>query len=357
MANYSIWALGESEISISGGGQLDGVTQGDGSHLVGLFITLESNSYEEINIRDRPNSDNNFDDNDGDQRTRGRNEFDGVRYNNNTVVEAEYLITLLDEDTGDEYTAIAVNFVNSSPSYATIEGLAFVAQFPPIGTPLKVIEASEGPGDFGVPAIPADDIAAPPCFTPGTLILTPDGQKAVETLSVGDLVSTLDHGDQPIRWIGTTTVSPYRMAMSPGFRPIRIRKNAFGAGQPTRDMLVSPQHRILLEGWVAELLYGELQVLVAAAHLLDDRNVVQAWDKTQITYLHLQFDNHELLYSDGLLTESFNPGPTCLESIPEAAREELVALFPESDLSKDAPNEAVRPMITRREARALGAVA
>jgi len=357
MANYSIWALGESEITVSGGGQLDGVTQGDGSHLVGLFITLESNSYEEIRIRDRPASDNNFDDNDGDQRTRSRSEFDNADYSRNTVVEAEYLITLLDQDTGDEYVAIAVNFNNSSPSYATIEGLAFVGQFPPIGAPLKVIEASEGPGSFGIPPIPADDFAAPPCFTPGTLILTPDGERHVETLSVDDLVTTLDHGSQPIRWIGTTTVSPYRMAMSPGFRPVRIRKDAFGAGQPLRDMLVSPQHRVLLEGWLAELFYGELQVLVAAAHLMDDRTVVQAWDKTEITYLHLQFDNHELVYSDGLLTESFNPGPTCIDSIPEAAREELIALFPGRDLSKDAPNKAVRPMITRREARAIGAVA
>lgn len=71
----------------------------------------------------------------------------------------------------------------------------------------------------------------------------------------------------------------------------------------------------------------------------------------------MQFDNHELVWSDGLLTESFNPGPVSLSTISEEARAELEALFPEHDLTETAPNDAARPMITRREARALGFVA
>lgn len=122
-------------------------------------------------------------------------------------------------------------------------------------------------------------------------------------------------------------------------------------------MLVSPQHRILLEGWRAELLYGEAQVLVAAAHLVDNDKIARAWDITATTYIHLQFDRHELLYSDGLLTESFNPGPQCLAAIPEAARNELNALFPGRDLKHQALHPSVRPMISRREARALGTAA
>lgn len=357
MANYDFWALGEASVTISGGGQLDGITQGDGSHLVGLTITLNSKNFEQLSVRDRGGSDDTFDDNDGNQTLRGTQTFDGVNYSGGTVIKAEYIITLRDPNTGIEYQAVAVNVNNSSPSYATIEGLAFIDTIPPAGVALTVISASEGPGGYGVPSLPNGDIAAPPCLTPGTLILTPDGQRRVEDLAVGDLVVTSDHGAQPIRWIGTANVGPFRMAMSPGFRPIRIRKDAFGPGQPARDMLVSPQHRILLEGWQAELLYGEVQVLAAAAHLVDDCRVVPAWDRTEIAYLHLQFDDHELVFSDGLRTESFNPGPACLGTIPEAARAELQALFPDRDLAQFAANAAVRPMINRREARALVAVA
>lgn len=353
MPRYDFFGLGETSVTIAGGGQLDGVTQGDGSHLVGLTITLNNKSFEEIRVRDRVRGDRFFDDNDNDQTTRADVEFDGVQYDNGTIIEAEYTITMLDPNTGIEYQAVGINFNDSSPAYATVEGLAFIDEIPPANVPLTVIAATEGPGDYGQPQLSVDDIAAPPCFTPGTMIRTPGGARAVEHLSVGDMVETVDHGPQPIRWIGKTDVGPFRMAMSPGFRPIRIRKDAFGQGRPARDMLVSPQHRILLEGWQAELLYGEVQVIVAAAHLVDDRRVLQAWDATEITYLHLQFDRHELVFSDGLPTESFNPGPVSLSTIPDASREELQALFPEHDLTTTAPYDAVRPMITRREAVVL----
>ncbi len=119
MANYSFWALGESHVTVSGGGQLDGVTQGDGSHLVGRTITLTDNAWEEIDVRDR-GSDRNFDDNDGNQRLRGSQTFDGVTYSNNTRIEAEYEFVLLDPSTGQTYRVLSVNFNNSSPSYGTI---------------------------------------------------------------------------------------------------------------------------------------------------------------------------------------------------------------------------------------------
>lgn len=360
MAEYEIFALGESQITISNGGQLDGVTQGDGSHLVGLTITLNSKNFESINITDN-GRDVFFDDNDGNQRAivgpgdtpADGIDFDGENYNDDTRIEAEYLITLRDPNTDVEYRAVAVNFNNSSPAYATVEGLAFVDGIPPAGVPLEVIDASEGPGDFGVPRIRYDDIDAPPCFTPGTRILTPSGERPVEALAIGDLVVTFDHGPQPLRWIGCAKVDPFAMASSDAVRPIRICRHAFGPGRPARDMLVSPQHRVLLEGWQAELLYGEFEVLVAATHLVNDVNVKRAADITETTYIHLQFDRHELVYSDGLLTESFNPGPQSLAAIPKTARDELKALFPGRDLETRPLNTSVRTLITGREARAL----
>ncbi|MGR3713818.1 MAG: hypothetical protein ACU0A6_11950 [Shimia sp.] len=115
MANYSFWALGESHVSLSGGEQLDGVTQGDGSHLVGETITLNSNSWEQIDVRDA-GSDSNFDDNDGNQRLDGAQSFDGVSYGNNTRIEAEYEFVLEDPNTGLTYRVLSVNIRNSSPA-------------------------------------------------------------------------------------------------------------------------------------------------------------------------------------------------------------------------------------------------
>lgn len=348
MANYSIWALGESHISVSGGGQLDGVTQGDGSHLMGLSITLNSNSWEELDFRDR--GDTNFDDNDGDQRLRGGQTFDGNSYGNNTVVEAEYELVLQDPATGLTYRVLSVNFNNSSPSYGTIEGLAFVGEFPPIGVALTVISTSEGPSGGG--AVDEDEIAAPPCFTPGTYVQMKRGKKRVEEVEVGDLVRTLDNGVQTVRWVGRVDVPKALLRRKPEYRPIRIRKGAFGGNVPNRDMLVSPQHRILLCGWRAELFCGETQVLAAAVHLVDDKSIFVAHDVQDISYVHLQFDRHEIVVSDGLPSESFNPGHLSVGAFSQASQAELLSLFPDLE-ARSGPADAARPLAYRREVQAM----
>ncbi|MFY0660870.1 MAG: Hint domain-containing protein [Shimia sp.] len=348
MANYSFWALGESHVSVSGGVSLDGITQGDGSHLVGETITLNSNAWEQISVRDR-GSDTNFDDNDGNQRLAGSQTFDGTTYGNRTRIEAEYEFVLLDPSTGQTYRVLSVNFNNSSPAYGTVEGLAFVDEFPPVGVPLTVISAQEGP--TGGSAVDQSNIAAPPCFTPGTLIRMRGGQVPVETIQVGDLVKTLDHGFQPVRWIGSVTLSAAQLAANPSFQPVQIQKNAFGAGRPRRTLTVSPQHRILLEGWRAELFCGEPQVLAAAVHLVNDSGVRVVHPDGPLTYIHLQFDQHEILDSEGLFTESLFAGPGALQGLPDESRAELVALFPE--LARGNSGTLARPLARRQEVQAI----
>ena len=351
MAQYSVWILEASNIAVSGGVSLDGVTQGDGSHLVGETITLLSNDWLEVSIRDNGN-DTNFDDNDSNQGLQGSQTIDGTSYSNNTGVEAEYRIVLEDSD-GNTYEAIAFNVNNSSPSYGTIEGLAFVGPpqgWPPVGETLTVISATEGPGGMGQPAIPVDDLVVP-CFTPGTLIATPHGRIAVETLKVGDKVRTKGHGAQKIRWLGRVTLDASRLAKAPYLRPIRLRAGALGPGLPNRDMLLSPQHRLLLGGWRAELHFGDPEYLIAAAHLVNHQAIAPAWDVDTVTYIHLLFDRHEIVFADGLATESFLPGPMTLNALPSAARDELLTLFP--DLAEHAPLQAARPLMKEWEAQLL----
>ena len=253
MATYSVWILEESNISVSGGKTLDGITQGDGSHLLGETITLNNNNWLETTIRD---DDTNFDDNDN-QQLQGDQTIDGTTYADGTRVEGEYRITLEDAD-GNQYEAVAYNVDNSSPAYGTSEGLAFVGPpegWPPQGVELTVVATSEGPGSLGQDPIGAGDLVAP-CFTPGCLIATPDGLRPVEDLQTGDMVITLDAGAQPIRWTGRVTLGSGQLRANPSLCPVRVRAGAFGAGRPNRDMLLSPQHRLLLSGWRAELMFA-----------------------------------------------------------------------------------------------------
>lgn len=149
------------------------------------------------------------------------------------------------------------------------------------------------------------------CFTPGTRIATPKGARDIATLRVGDLVVTRDHGLEPIRWIQQRTVP----AME-NFAPIRIRPGVI-TGQD-RDLLVSPQHRMLFQGYRAELLFGESEVLVSAKHMIDDKYVTQETGG-DVTYIHMMFDEHEVVYAEGAATESFHPGDVGLTAVSDPA--------------------------------------
>lgn len=131
MANYSVWMLEQSKITVSGGKSLDGITQGDGSHLVGETLRLNSNDWLQSSLRDNA-SDTTFDDNDPSQRLDGAETIDGVSYNNGARIEAEYRLTVRDPD-GNTHDVLGynVNEPGQSPTYGTVEGLTFVGGFPP----------------------------------------------------------------------------------------------------------------------------------------------------------------------------------------------------------------------------------
>jgi len=189
-----------------------------------------------------------------------------------------------------------------------------------------------------------------PCFTPGTIIQTNTGEKRVEDLTLGDKVLTRDTGYQPIRWIGTRTLSQGDLAAQPNFSPVCIAKDALGAGIPDRDMTVSPQHRMLITGPRAQMLFGEGEVLVAALHLVNDRTIRRVVPQS-VTYIHLLFGRHEIILGDGTWTESFQPAEQTLNSMDSPQREEVLALFPELELGETYP--AARRLLKSFEAKVL----
>ncbi len=173
-----------------------------------------------------------------------------------------------------------------------------------------------------------------PCFTPGSRVKVARGTYKVEDLRVGDLIETRDNGLQPIRWIGRKKLNQHDLALAPHLRPIRIRKGALGKGVPNRDMEVSPQHRMLIEGVQAELLFGHDQVLVRAKHLthLPGVDVISACER--VTYIHLMCEAHEVICVDKAWTESFQPGDMVQNLEAREIFGDLLMEFPELGTEK-----------------------
>lgn len=180
------------------------------------------------------------------------------------------------------------------------------------------------------------------CFTKGANILTETGYRPIETLEIGDRVLTEDHGFQPIRWIGKRVVSGGgRLA------PILFEKGVLNGAK--RPLLVSPQHRVLVTGYQAELCFSETEVLIPAKFLINGTTVRQKYCD-EVTYIHIMFERHEVVYADGQAAESFYASDTGLDVLSVEAREELFAIFPELRWNSSAQGGTARNCLKAREA-------
>lgn len=132
------------------------------------------------------------------------------------------------------------------------------------------------------------------CFYPGTLVATPDGARPVESLRPGEAVLTMEGATRSIRWMGRQTVST-RFGDPVKVLPIRIRAGALAEGLPTRDLLVSPAHALLVRG-----------VLVQAGALVNGSTILREHAvPTVFTYWHVELETHELILAEGVPAETF----------------------------------------------------
>jgi hypothetical protein len=129
------------------------------------------------------------------------------------------------------------------------------------------------------------------CFVAGTKIRTPEGEKAIEELQIGDLVSTAN-GAKALKFVCQSTRS-FNELLATGKNPIRVAAGAFSA---TADLLMSPSHAINLEG-----------SLIESGALIDHASVerVGEWNAPELTYFNLELDQHELIWANGVATESY----------------------------------------------------
>lgn len=249
----------------------------------------------------------------------------------------------------------------STPTGFTVNELPIDPNFDP-GTDVTVTVTSVfEPDPNAVPSPGPDqtittshDLTVVICFTPGTLILTQKGAIPVQDLSAGDRVITRDHGIQTIRWIGATTMSAGYAAANKRLRPILIRKDALGPDQPAQDMRVSRQHRLLIRDWRAEMLFGEPDgILVPAFALCNDSTIIEERPTEDITYIHMVFDKHEVVYADGLEAESFHPAVRTVAGLKSEQRAELFELFPNLESGETFAYAAARDELRGNTARVL----
>ena len=198
-----------------------------------------------------------------------------------------------------------------------------------------------------------DGIGGLTCFTAGTLIATPCGPAPVETIRPGDRVLTRDRGYRPVCWVGQTRVSGRRLATAERLRPIRIAAGALAPGVPARDLVVSPQHRMLLTGPDIERRFGMAEVLAAAKHLVGRPGIEAVLPEGGLTYVHLLLDTHEVLLADGAWSESLYTGPQTMKMLPAAQRAEIFTLFPDLRDATTAHAAPARRFLTGREVREL----
>ena len=154
------------------------------------------------------------------------------------------------------------------------------------------------------------------CFTTGTAIRTPRGDVVIDNLQVGDLVTTMDNGPQRIAWIGQRNVTHSELLQNDRLHPVLIKKGVLGA---ERDLLVSRQHGMLL----GQDHFGR------AIHLAETMQGIRvAKGKRQVTYVHLMFKAHQVIFAEGTFSESFYPGPMALDVLSGASLEEMRLTFP-----------------------------
>lgn len=190
-----------------------------------------------------------------------------------------------------------------------------------------------------------------PCFTAGTLIATDVGEQPVENLVVGDLVWTLDAGLQPIRWIAQRLVTRTDQQRDARFCPVVFEPGALGPGMPAQRLALSQQHRIWCCDWRAELHFGQPEILVAAKALVNGTSVHVDLPQAATTYVHFLLDGHQIVRSNGALSESFFPTALSLGGVERAARAELFTLFPDLATLRHAFPQTARPVLRGHEVR------
>ncbi len=194
---------------------------------------------------------------------------------------------------------------------------------------------------------PPQNLSAITCFTPGTGIATLNGLVDVAHLKVGDRVLTRDRGFQPIRWIGNRHLTHKDIIQDTENLPILIRAHALGQGLPERDIIVSPRHKMLTTDKSLLSCLSETEALIEANALLGQPGIMQVIPHC-LTYIHILFDQHEVILSNNLWSESFHLSRRVAAALLKEHHSAIRVIFPQIDAEPDASPQALARMCLNR---------
>lgn len=248
--------------------------------------------------------------------------------------ELTFIAALRNQNVAPGADGFRVDILNSSgvviatatilPSVGTYTNYIVPVNFTEAGTyTVRFTELGDN-NSFG--AI-VDNISMLVCFAGPTLIDTPTGRKAAIDIKVGDLVTT-ERGPMPVRWVGRRQVTAEEMAANDRFRPVKINAGALGQGLPLADLWVSRQHRMLVSSPICQRMFGQTDILVSALKLTALPGIHIDEEITQITYVHLLFDQHEVVFAEGAPSESLLLQAEALAALSPEAVDEIRLLFP-----------------------------
>ncbi|MEM9435823.1 MAG: Hint domain-containing protein [Pseudomonadota bacterium] len=309
-----------------------------------LFEFTAGFEYKSIQVDDTSGDPDIFEDN----QSSGHIITDGMGIvDDGTPVESEsfHFIRELDEFGNEIGPVITLTVFSQNGQQSSIWGMAADAPLKEDVIYKKTAGSNKGDSEY------SDFV---PCFVQSTVMAAPEGERLIETLRAGDRLITRDHGIQEIAWIGRKDLSPRELASDERLLPIRIRAGALGPDYPAADLIVSPNHRVLMKSAEHALNFGSPEVFVAAKFLVD-RPGVEVLRGEPVSYFHILFERHEVVLSNSTWTESFLPGPQALSGVDRDQRDEVLLLFPELSLPEGVawgagPFQAARRVLTRREA-------
>ena len=226
----------------------------------------------------------------------------------------------------------------------------FLDEIQPRKTPLWVVDRRI---DMALRRAVAPEQGGVVCFTPGTTILTSDGPRDVASLVEGDFVQTADNGRAEILWLASRRITGARMKAIPSLTPVRLRAGALDKDVPDAGLLVSHDHQIVLCGSRAQTLYNAEEVLVTARDLINDHSIIRDHGQREVTYIHMMLPKHEVVFANGVATESFHPASAELTMMDENQRDRMFDRLPNQTGGVQNYGEYARRVLSDSEAAIL----
>jgi hypothetical protein len=226
----------------------------------------------------------------------------------------------------------------------------FVGEIPPRATDLWIVNHTVDLNSRDQNHDPAGGVI---CFTPGTMIRTGDGVMRVEDINEGTKVQTKDNGCQEVLWTGSRRVTGARLFATPHLCPIRLRAGSLDNDVPDAGLLVSPDHRVMVRGARAQALFNTDEVLVTARDLVNDTSIYVDRSMREVHYIHMLLPSHEVVFANGVESESFHPASAGLDHLGDSDCARLFAQVPDIQADVNSYGAYARRVVSASEAAIL----